>query len=201
MDAAISVSISGGNHSASGAKLKADAISVIECATVNAVTTKTRGRNRRNGITRHSRNKQMVGSIQDVEESHLDKPPRSLIPARIERNQSRIAAELVCPNRSIRRYEPQHRDHSRGKPFKPRPDRERGPIGLNRVLKQHIENTWFQTTFASFGSFGPVTCATRFVERGEASGRIRARSVLLPRGVSAADDLFHRSRSGQRSEQ
>ena len=50
------VSTSGGNHSASGARSKAEAISVIECATVNAVTTSTSGRKRRNGITRQSRN-------------------------------------------------------------------------------------------------------------------------------------------------
>ena len=56
MDTAISVSMSGGNHSASGASSKAEAISVIECATVNAVTTTTSGRKRRNGMTRQSRN-------------------------------------------------------------------------------------------------------------------------------------------------
>ena len=56
MVTAISVSISGGNHSASGTKPNAEAISEIECATVNDVTMITSGRSRRNGITRQSRN-------------------------------------------------------------------------------------------------------------------------------------------------
>src|SRR5207237_1217622 len=56
MDAAMSVSMSGGNQSASGARSYADARSVIEWAMVNDVTTNTSGRSRRNGITRHSRN-------------------------------------------------------------------------------------------------------------------------------------------------
>ena len=56
MVTAISVSISGGNQSASGAKPKAEAISVIECATVKEVTITTSGRSRRNGMTRQARN-------------------------------------------------------------------------------------------------------------------------------------------------
>ena len=53
----------------------------------------------------------MIDSIEDVKESHLHKPSRGLEPSWIERNQSRIAAELVGPNSSIRRYKPQHRDY------------------------------------------------------------------------------------------
>jgi hypothetical protein len=56
MDMAISVSISGGNQSAPGARSNADAISVIECATVKDVTMMTSSLNRLNGRTRHSRN-------------------------------------------------------------------------------------------------------------------------------------------------
>ena len=46
----------------------------------------------------------MIDSIQDVKKSHLHKPSRSLEPSWIERNQSWIAAELVRPNSSIRRF-------------------------------------------------------------------------------------------------
>ena len=56
MVTAISVSISGGNHSASGTKPNAAATSEIECPTVNDVTMITSGRNRRNGITRQNKN-------------------------------------------------------------------------------------------------------------------------------------------------
>ena len=56
IDMAISVSTSGGNHNASGAKSNAEAISVTECAIVNEVTMAISGRIRRNGITRQARN-------------------------------------------------------------------------------------------------------------------------------------------------
>src|SRR5216117_3919747 len=56
MEIAISVSMRGGNHSASGPRLYAEAISVIECATVNEVTSSTSCPNLRNGITKQSRN-------------------------------------------------------------------------------------------------------------------------------------------------
>ena len=56
MDAAINVSTSGGNQNVVGTKPSAEAPSVSECATVNAVTMATRSRQRRTGSTRHSRN-------------------------------------------------------------------------------------------------------------------------------------------------
>ena len=55
MDAAMSVSIRGGNQSALGAMPSTEAPSVIEWAAVKAVTTETRGQKRRIGITRQSR--------------------------------------------------------------------------------------------------------------------------------------------------
>ena len=55
IDSAISVSMSGANQSAVGARPRVDAMSVIECATVNDVMTAISGRSRRNGITRHRR--------------------------------------------------------------------------------------------------------------------------------------------------
>ena len=54
IDAAIAVSTNGANHRPSGARPRAAATSVIECAAVNAVTTGTSGRSRRIGMTRHS---------------------------------------------------------------------------------------------------------------------------------------------------
>src|SRR6266481_8768501 len=56
MVTAISVSTSGGNQSASGTNPNAEAISEIECPTVNEVTMMISGRSRRNGITRQHRN-------------------------------------------------------------------------------------------------------------------------------------------------
>ena len=55
IEAAITVSTSGGNQSPPGAKPYADAINVKECATVKAVTIGTSALNRRNGMTRQRR--------------------------------------------------------------------------------------------------------------------------------------------------
>ena len=52
----MSVSTSGGNQSVFGAMSYADAMRVTEWATVNPVTIGTSAQNRRNGITRQSRN-------------------------------------------------------------------------------------------------------------------------------------------------
>ena len=49
--------MSGGNHSPSGATLYTEAMSVIECATVNEITTASSERTRRNGMTRQNRNR------------------------------------------------------------------------------------------------------------------------------------------------
>ena len=56
IERAINTSMRGGNQSALGAKSNADAINVIEWATVNDVTMTTSGRTRRNGMTRQRRN-------------------------------------------------------------------------------------------------------------------------------------------------
>ena len=117
---AISVSISGGNHSASGTKPKAEAISEIECATVN------------DGDDDHERpqpperdheaeqEEQVVGALEDVPEARLDEAQRGLVPARIETHEARDrrgtrrrarrrpggrkrnAVETFCPSRSTR---------------------------------------------------------------------------------------------------
>ena len=52
MERAISASMSGGNQRALGVIPIAEAMSVMECATVNAVMIATSGRIRRKGITR-----------------------------------------------------------------------------------------------------------------------------------------------------
>ena len=67
----MNVSISGGNHSASGARLKAEAISVIECAMVNAVTIADQlaEPSERNDEAEHEQ--QMVGPLEDVAEPEL----------------------------------------------------------------------------------------------------------------------------------
>ena len=111
MVAAISVSTSGGNQSASGTKPSAAAASEIECATVNEVTMTTSGRSRRNGITRQSEEQQVVGAFEDVPEAGHHETQRGLVPARIERTRPGSPWNSNARVAPVRRQEAQHGRH------------------------------------------------------------------------------------------
>src|SRR5262245_26679954 len=81
----------------------------------------------------------MIGPVQDVEESRLDKPQRRLAPARIEPDQARIAGELEGANNSAGRQEPNNSDHAQTQLRKSRADRKVRRVRMNRVLEQHVE--------------------------------------------------------------
>ena len=115
-------------------------MSVMECATVNAVTTGMSARKRRNGITRHPRNSRVVDPVQDVEEPQLDESQGGLVPSRIEPDQARITGVLEGANNATGRQEPKDGDHSQRQPPEPEVDRKVGLIRLNRVLEQHVEH-------------------------------------------------------------
>ena len=61
--------MSGGNQSASGARPNAEAISVIECATVNAVTIETSGREAAERDDQAEQEQQMIDAVEDVGEA------------------------------------------------------------------------------------------------------------------------------------
>ena len=125
IDAAISTSMSGGNQSASGAKPAADAMSVIECATVNAVTIATSGRIRRNGITRHSREQQMVDARRGCARSRARRSASAAwIPARIEAHEPGIAEVFEVALAACGRQKAEHRGRAHGRDA-PAPGRSR----------------------------------------------------------------------------
>ena len=124
IDSAISTSISGGNQSASGARPLADAISVIECATVNDVTIAIERPRlaERNHQAEHEQ--QVVDPVEDVREAELHESERRLMPSGIEPDEAGIAQVLERPLATVRRHEAQHRRRPNPEVRQPRPDRK-----------------------------------------------------------------------------
>ena len=107
MVTAISVSISGGNQSASGTKPKAAAISEIECATVNEVTMHDERPQAPERDHEAEQEQQVVDALEDVPEARDDEAQRRLMPARIEPHEAGVAVELEGAHGPARRQEAQ----------------------------------------------------------------------------------------------
>ena len=139
MVAAISVSISGTNQSASGTKPKAAAISEIECASVNEVTRITSGLQPPEGENEAEQEQEVVDALQDVPEPRDAEAPGRLMPARVEPHEARVAVELERPHGAVRRQEAQGRLDPLGEAVDARVDREGGAVRPDRVFEQHVE--------------------------------------------------------------
>ena len=108
MESATSVSTSGGNHSASGARPKADAIRVIEWATVKAVTTGTRLRKRRSGSTRQRMKSRWSSPERMWMKPSSGETQKGLMPARVQPHQPWVAVEGERPHAAVRGQKAQH---------------------------------------------------------------------------------------------
>ena len=102
------VSTRGGNQSESGARSYADAISVTECAIVNDVTTTMSERRRRNGMTRHKQEQQVIDPVEDVEEPVLDEAKGRLVPTRVQSDDARVAVHVERAFGAAGRQEAKH---------------------------------------------------------------------------------------------
>ncbi len=109
MVAAIRVSISGGNHSASGARPNAEANSVIECATVNAVTMMIERAQPADRNHEAGEKQEMVGAVENVPEALDHEPQHRLVPARVEIDEAGGAVKLEGAYGAVRRHETQAR--------------------------------------------------------------------------------------------
>src|SRR6266487_250843 len=151
MVTAISVSMSGGNQSASRTNPKAEAISEIECPTVNAVTMMTSGRSRRNGITRQHRNS------------------RWSVPSGIEAHEAGIAVDLERARGAVGGQEAQCRGDFLAEPVDAQPDREFGTVGLDWIFEQDIEQLLVPIELQTVGERGAFHVHTRLLIRRERS--------------------------------
>ena len=147
MEIAISVSISGGNHSA------------VRREIVGRGDQRDRMRDCKRGHDRDQRaeapernhqaqqEQQVVGAVEDVEESLLTKRQRRLIPARIEPDQPGIALELERARRAAGRQEPKRGDRAQPQSLEPRVDRELGAVGSIGYSNSTSSSPWFQIEF------------------------------------------------------
>ena len=94
MVTAMRVSISGGNHSQSGAKPNAEASSVMECATVNDGDDDDERAQPAERNHQAGEEQQVVGAVEDVPEAFDHEAQHRLVPARIEIDEARCAVEL-----------------------------------------------------------------------------------------------------------
>ena len=79
---------------------------------------------------------QMIGSVENVTETHRYEGPGSLMPPRIQLHDSWIATfVLERANRTVRRQEPEHRDYPQPELLEPWTKRKAGLIRLDRVFE------------------------------------------------------------------
>ena len=109
MVTAISVSISGGNQSASGTKPKADAISEIECADGERGDDDDERPQPPERDHQAEQEQEVIGAFEDVPEAGHDEAQCGVVPARIEAHEAGIAVEFECANGACGRQEAQRR--------------------------------------------------------------------------------------------
>ena len=83
---------------------------------------------------------QVIGSIENVVEAHLDESRGGLVPPRIQPHQPRISQEFEGAHDTCRRQELQCRDDAQSQTFITRMNRKLRLIGLDRIVHQHVEH-------------------------------------------------------------
>src|SRR5690242_10768270 len=81
----------------------------------------------------------MIGTIENVKKAAAHKMKRSLRPARIEANESRVAFKLECSNSAAGRQKSQNSYDSKSQPAKTRLNRKAGSIRFDRILEHYVE--------------------------------------------------------------
>ena len=167
MVAAISVSISGRNQSASGTKPKAAAISEIEWASVKAVTRITSGRRRRKGRTRQSRNRRWSMPSQDVPEAGDARSARR--PGASADRGARGPGRRGTRRRARRRPAAGSAGPSRpaAEAVDARVDGEVGAVRPDRVFQQHVEQLLVPVEVEVVGEARPLHVRERLLVGGE----------------------------------
>ncbi len=82
---------------------------------------------------------QVVRPVEDVAEAEFDEPQGRLMPAGIEADQAHVPRILEGAHGAARRQEAHHGQRPLAQTREPRVDRELGPIGLDGVLDQHVD--------------------------------------------------------------
>ncbi len=138
---AIRVSIRGGNQSPVGASPSVEAIRVTEWATVNAVTTSSSGRIRRNGNHQAEDKEQVVDPTQDVPDAEPDETRGSLVPVGIQPDRFAliVSGQLEGSLRASGWKEPDHGPGLLSEPVEARLDRKIGLGRSDRILEEDVQ--------------------------------------------------------------
>ena len=165
---------------------------MIECATVNEVTTATSARKRRNGMTRQSRNSRWSVPSRMCRKPELDEPQRGLVPARIEPRRGRDRRGT----RTRARRRPGGRKRSTVTacecPAAPgRMDRECERSDWIGYSKSTSSSAWFQKSSVLSGSRGPRDVRRRLFVGSRTTCRTAAtHATSTTRGVPRLHVVF-----------
>ena len=117
---------------------------------------------------------QVVGAVENVPEAGHDKTQRGLVPPGIEAYQAGFAPELERARGAAGWQEAQCRGDFLPEPVDAQADREFGTVGLDRILKQDVEQLLVPIELQIVGKRGPFQVRTRLLIRRERSvGRQR----------------------------
>src|SRR5216683_3251909 len=83
---------------------------------------------------------QVVGAVENVEKTQVDKSQGRLVPPRIEVDKARIAGEFERANSTAGRQKPKNGDHTQAQARESRVNGKTGLLRLDRVLEQHVEH-------------------------------------------------------------
>src|SRR5258707_12313902 len=78
----------------------------------------------------------MVGAVENVEKTQIDKSQGRLAPPRIETDKTRIASEFERANSAASRQKPKNGDHSQAQARESRGNGKPGLLRLDRTLDQ-----------------------------------------------------------------
>ena len=200
METAIRVSTRGGNQSASGPKPKADAMSVIECATVNEVTTRTRARSggtgspgragRAGGRSRRGCGRSPARRSEGRPGATADRAGRGP-----DRRRARRRAPRPPAGRNRRT-----RDHAQPQPSEPGSDREARRFRLDRRSRAtRRASPWLQGSSVSLGSGAARDVGQGLFVACRSSGRTAATPARRRSAAGRGGRRLRTARPGRRS--
>src|SRR5690349_6706807 len=82
----------------------------------------------------------MVGAVQNVEKTQVDKSQSGLMPARVEPDEAGVAGQFEGANFAARWHKAKNGDDVKAEPRERWMDGKAGLLRLNWVFQQHIEH-------------------------------------------------------------
>ena len=110
---------------------------------------------------------EVVGPFENVDETHLYEPQRSLMPSRVDPNHARITHKFERAYGAIRKHESQYRDYPQAQTLKSRMNRKIRSVRLDPVIQQHVEHRLVPIKLCLIGQARPRDVSQSFFIRCE----------------------------------